>query len=107
MTVPRVLQRKWQGYQPQYGEAHPQHKLTVDATDAIRDLYRSGVGPTHIARMYGVTPNLVWMIARRKWWNHDGIAIGADLWTLHGQGPAALASKRMNAISCPFNPVPP
>lgn len=56
------------GRQP--GQINPHSKLTNDQVLAMRRLREQGLGPSQIARMYGVKPHTVTQIVQRKRWTH-------------------------------------
>ena len=55
------------------GERNPQAVLTESAVAEIRQAYRPYSrthGTTALAQLYGVTPNTIWTVVKRKSWNH-------------------------------------
>lgn len=50
------------------GERHGRSVIGPDAVRAIRDLYAKGSTPTEISRVYGLHPEHILKIARRKMW---------------------------------------
>ncbi len=55
------------------GERNPQSVLSEAAVAEIRRDYRPysrTFGTTALAKRYGVTPNTIWTVVKRKSWNH-------------------------------------
>lgn len=52
------------------GEARHNAKLTERKVRAIREQRAAGVGPTELARKYGVSKQTIKLIVARKSWNH-------------------------------------
>lgn len=52
------------------GERNSNAKLTEDSVRTIRSLSRGGFSQSEIAKIFGVTIGLVWMVVRNKTWKH-------------------------------------
>lgn len=52
------------------GEAQTGAKLTEEAVRDIRRRHAAGEGYRPIARSYGVAPNAIWLVVKRKRWAH-------------------------------------
>jgi NUMOD4 motif/HNH endonuclease len=52
------------------GERHPNAKLTTKQIKQIRELRAAGVSGSVICTCFGITHNLVYLIAKRKAWAH-------------------------------------
>lgn len=57
-----------------FGERSSQSKLTTEQVLRIYDLHDGGMGTILLAREFGVTKNLTWMIVRGKVWSHLYVA---------------------------------
>lgn len=53
-----------------HGEKSPHAKLTEKQVLEIYQMHDEGIGTILIARKFGVTKNLAWLIVRGKAWNH-------------------------------------
>jgi hypothetical protein len=55
-----------------HGEKHPNAKLTDDQVRTIRREHRPGKGggTFRLARQFGVSPALIWAVAKREAWKH-------------------------------------
>lgn len=60
------------GLKTNRGEKHPSNRLSESQVREIRKLRASGRTVTAIGRQFGVTPQTVSHIARRKTWTHLG-----------------------------------
>jgi uncharacterized protein YjcR len=52
------------------GEGHPQAKLTELDVRGIRAAHEAGIGYKRLAALYGVSPNQVMLIVKRRNWAH-------------------------------------
>ena len=59
-----------------FGERSKTSKLSTEDVLEIYRLYDSGIGTIRLARQFGVTKNLLWLIVRGKAWNHLYVARG-------------------------------
>jgi hypothetical protein len=57
-----------------FGERSSQSKLTEKQVIQMYELHEGGLGTILLARQFGVTKNLAWMIVRGKVWNHLYVA---------------------------------
>lgn len=53
-----------------FGERSSQAKLTEKQVVSMYELHEGGMGTILLARNFGVTKNLAWMIVRGKVWSH-------------------------------------
>jgi hypothetical protein len=52
------------------GEAHPGAKLTDADVAMIRELNSAGMGPSSLARQFGISQATAWNIVNRNTWRH-------------------------------------
>lgn len=52
------------------GEAHPLHKFTEAGVLAVRSAFAAGESQAALARRFGITPQAIHEIVRRKSWAH-------------------------------------
>lgn len=57
-----------------FGERSSQAKLTTENVLRMYQLHEEGVGTIRLAKIFGVTKNLTWMIVRGKVWHHLYVA---------------------------------